>query len=73
LNLRERRLERNRRSLFIRPYEQVLVEASHFVWAFSQEAFVLCSAAKVGVKLPIANPNAITTVRRFFMEASPGE
>ena len=54
-------------------YEQVLVEASHFMWAFSQEAFVLCcSAASVGVTQPATSPSATSAVTSFFMEASPG-
>ena len=56
---------------FIRPYEQVFVEASHFMWAFSHSAFVLGGAAKVGVMKLTANPSATSTVRSFFMEASP--
>ena len=52
-------------------YEQVFAAASHFMWAFSHSAFVLGGAAKVGVMKLTATPSATSTVRSFFMEASP--
>lgn len=51
-------------------YEQVLVEASHFMWAFSQAAlFFGASAANVGATKATARPNATINETRFFMEA----
>ncbi len=53
-------------------YEQVLVDASHFMWAFSQADFVFgASAARVGVIKLTARPTATSAATTFFMEASP--
>jgi len=55
-------------------YEQVLVEASHFMWAFAQADFVFgASAANVGAVKATASPNATIKETRFFMEVSPRE
>ena len=60
--------ERTAAPPFFRAYEQVFVELSHFMWAFSQEDLDLCSAANAGVRLAAANPSATSAVTSFFME-----
>jgi hypothetical protein len=62
----------SRRPSSLSAYEQVLVEESHFMWAFSQACLVFgASAANDGTAKPTARPNAIITETSFLMEASP--